>query len=175
MSKGDLIEMNNSWQFCLSIQEVDLLFEYLDLSQNGQINLHSWSRALDPFYTAINAMGRCFHRIVKTKAPKDSGAADADVKMKTKYSFDAAADVCFKRLDKNGDGTLMLTDVKRFFYELPNFKYPEAHVRIFYEHLKYFTDSGILPCHWSAAFDLITSDEIHEISNTDDISYAKVL
>jgi hypothetical protein len=114
MSKGDLIEMNNSWQFCLSIQEVDLLFEYLDLSQNGQINLHSWSRALDPFYTAINAMGRCFHRIVKTKAPKDSGAADADVKMKTKYSFDAAADVWFKRLDKNGDGTLMLTDVKRF-------------------------------------------------------------
>ncbi len=32
-----------------------------------------------------------------------------------------------------------------------------------------------MPCHWSAAFDLITSDEIHEISNTDDISYAKVL
>ena len=69
----------------------------------------------------------------------------------------------------------MLTDGKRFFNELPNFKYPEAHMRIFYEHLKYFTDSGILPCHWSAAFDLITSGEIHEISNTDDMSYAEVL
>ena len=79
ISKRDLIEMNDSWQFCLSILEVDLLFEYLDSSQNGQINLQSWSRALVPFYTAIKAMGRCFHRIVKTKAPKDSVDAAADV------------------------------------------------------------------------------------------------
>ena len=141
ISKIDLVELSDAWQFCFSEKELDLWFRYLDSSHNGNITLHSWLQSLDPFSAAINAMSRCLRRLLNQERYTDS----ADL---------------FKTFDKDGDGVLtreeLLTSLKS---ELQALAYPVVHVRIFHAHLTYFTQESdvhsVYLSHWCAGFDLI--------------------
>jgi len=143
ISKVDLVEMNDTWQFCLSDKEIDLWFRYLDSSHSGNITLQAWSRALDPFYAAISAMSHCLNFLL------DEG--------KTKSSD------LFIRFDKDKDEKLKPEELRESLKELlPDVAYPDAHVQIFHKHLTYFQQSNdddcVFLCYWCTAFDLIKCD-----------------
>ena len=142
ISKADLVEMNDSYQFCLSERELDVWFRYLDASHSGRIGLRSWLRALSPFQAAINAMGRPLRRLLGTKA--------------------CTAVELFAAFDKDKDGKLTLPELETSLQsELAGLDYPQEHVRIFHRHLTYFTeedDNSVYLSHWQAGFDLIACD-----------------
>jgi hypothetical protein len=152
ISKIDLVELNDTWQFCLSEKELDLWFRYLDSSHTGRIPLQSWLRSLQPFYAAINAMSQCLHRLHAQMEHTDPASSS---------SF-------FDLFDRNKNGELtpeeLMTHLKDTFKSEvlePDEQCHETHMSIFHQHLTYFTDGSdndpaiINPSFWSAGFDLI--------------------
>jgi hypothetical protein len=151
ISKIDLVELNDTWQFCLSEKELDLWFRYLDSSHTGRIPLQSWLRSLQPFYAAINAMSQCLHRL--------------NARME---HTDPASSSFFDLFDRNKNGELtpeeLMTYLKDTFkseVQEPDEQCHETHMSIFHQHLTYFTDGSdndpaiVHPSYWSAGFDLI--------------------
>jgi len=59
ISLDDFKDTNDVWQFCLSDEQVALLFQYMDSSNNGRVSRRSWVAAIEPFYAVIVAMCHC--------------------------------------------------------------------------------------------------------------------
>jgi len=157
VTKDDLVEMNDSWQFCLSNAEIDHWLRYMDSAHTGKIRVFSWVAALAPFYAAITAMSCCLHGLVAS----DSTSVEA----------------LFTSFDEDQDGKLTLEELEESLgKKLPNLKYPVDHVRVFHKHLTYFTsesdDPSVFPFHWRAAFDLIQYDVV---SKTGQVPYHELL
>lgn len=148
VTRGDLVDMNDSWQFCLSNAEIDRWLRYMDSAHSGKIRASSWVAALAPFYAAITAMSCCLHGLVS--------------------SGNTSADALFASFDEDKDGKLTPQElIDSIASKLPNHNYPIDHVRVFHKHLTYFTseseDPSVFPCHWQAAFDLIRCDVVSQM------------